>query len=69
MRTARTFVTLTVPPVVYLAIRDLLMDAGYEHVFVDLGKDEEVIDMHGIALKMELIRKEKGDESTTGTTN
>lgn len=67
MRTTRTFVTLTVPPVVYLAIRDLLVNAGYEHAFVDFDKEGEVIDMHGIALKMEHVRKEESDEPASTT--
>ena len=71
MRT-HTFVTLTVPPIVYLAIRDLLVDAGYDHAFVDFGSEvSERIDMHGIALRMERVsgaraqgKKEDGDAST-----
>jgi hypothetical protein len=64
---SKTFATLTVPPVVYLAVKDLLMDAGYTHAFVSLGKEGELIDMHGIALKMEKIRKEESDEPASTT--
>jgi hypothetical protein len=67
MRT-HTFVTLTVPPIVYLAIRELLIDAGYDHAFVEFGSEvSERIDMHGIALKMERVKGGKTDASTTTT--
>lgn len=45
-----TYAVLEVPPVVYAAVRALLAQADYQHAFHD-GKDGEVIDMHGIALK------------------
>ena len=73
MRNTHTFVTLTVPPLVYLAIRDLLINAGYNHAFVDFGHETgERIDMHGIALRMERATRGKGliskDEPTSTTT-
>jgi len=50
MRSTHTFVELEVPPLVYLTIRQLLVDAGYTHTLIDEGEDER-IDMHGIGLK------------------
>lgn len=45
-----TYAILQVPPTIYAAVRALLEAAGYEHAF---HKDDgdEVLDMHGIALK------------------
>lgn len=63
MRNTHTFVTLSVPPIVYLAVRDLLLDAGYDHAIVSVDGDE-CIDMHGIALK----KGDSTDEPTNATT-
>lgn len=75
MSNTHTFVTLTVPPLVYLAVRDLLVDAGYTHAFVDFGSEvSERIDMHGIALRMERVSgaraqgKKEENESAPATT-
>jgi hypothetical protein len=46
----RTYAVLEVSATVYAAVRALLGAAGYEHAFDD-GRDGEVIDMHGIALR------------------
>jgi hypothetical protein len=45
-----TYAVLEVPVTVFAAVRALLAAADYGHAFHD-GKDGEVIDMHGIALK------------------
>jgi hypothetical protein len=67
-RNTHTFVTLTVPSEVYMAIRQLLLDAGYTHALLDYGKEtSERIDMHGIALRME--REEKKNAPANGNTN
>jgi hypothetical protein len=47
----RTYAILEVTPEVYASIRELLAEAGYEHAFHKDGA-EDVIDMHGIALKV-----------------
>lgn len=44
-----TYALVPVPPTVYAAIRALLVAAGHEQAIHDHGEDE-VIDMHGIAL-------------------
>lgn len=46
MRSTRTYAILEVSAGAYAEIRALLHDAGYQHAFHD-----DVIDMHGIALK------------------
>jgi len=49
-----TYVILEVPAEVYAKVRELLLAASYEHAIhkhVDVA--EEIIDMHGIALKCE----------------
>lgn len=45
-----TYAILDVPRAVYAAVRALLEAAEYQHTFHRDG-DEEVIDMHGIALR------------------
>lgn len=45
-----TYAVLDVPRAVYAAVRALLERASYQHAF-HAGKDGEVIDMHGIALR------------------
>lgn len=45
-----TYAVLDVPRAVYAAVRALLDRANYQHTFVP-GKDGEVIDLHGIALR------------------
>jgi hypothetical protein len=45
-----TYAILELPPTIYAAVRALLEAAGYGHAFhKDAG--DEVLDMHGIALK------------------
>lgn len=46
-----TYAVLDVPRAVYAAVRALLDRADYGHAF-HAGKDGEVIDMHGIALRV-----------------
>ena len=46
-----TYAVLEVPRSVYAAVRALLVQADYQHTFIDSRTDGEVIDMHGIALK------------------
>ena len=47
-----TYEVLDVPRSVYGAVRALLAAADYHHSFVsDPGEDDEIIDMHGIALR------------------
>lgn len=53
---SHTYAILEVPGAVYAAVRALLTRAGYEHTFhagADPGKgrEGEVIDMHGIAIR------------------
>ena len=51
IRQTHTFSVLNVPPEVYNDIRARLKGAGYEHAFLPDGDgQDEVIDMHGIAL-------------------
>ena len=45
-----TYAILDVPRAVYAAVRALLDKADYQHAFHKDGADE-VIDMHGIALR------------------
>lgn len=52
MRSTRTYAILEVSPEIYASIRKQLEDAGYQHAFHKDGV-EEVIDMHGIALKVQ----------------
>jgi len=56
-----TYAVLDVPRAVYAAVRALLGAADYGHAF-HVGKDGEVIDMHGIALRS------TGGEATTDIT-
>lgn len=49
-QSTHTLVELVVPPIVYLTIWHLLLDAGHVHALIDNGAEER-IDMHGIALK------------------
>lgn len=46
-----TYAVLDVPRAVYAAVRALLAAADYQHAFHDEGGSDEVIDMHGIALR------------------
>jgi len=46
-----TYAVLDVPEIVYATVRALLVSAGYEHAF-HRGRDGEVLDMHGIALRL-----------------
>jgi len=54
-KVTRSYAVLEVPAEVYDKIRELLVEAGYEHTFhinrTPRSLDEEVIDMNGIALK------------------
>jgi hypothetical protein len=60
--------TLTVPPDVYIAIRDLMMRDG-QHPFIDFGCVEtERIDMRGVMLRMGKEEK-KNAPATDGTPN
>lgn len=52
IRTTHTYVKLPVSKAIYDEIRAKFVEAGYEHVFNKEG-DEEVMDMHGIALAIE----------------
>ena len=46
--------TLTVPRDVYVAIRELLLNAGYTHTILERGSEVgERINMHGIMLRCE----------------
>lgn len=58
---SHTYAVLEVPNAVYAAVRALLERADYAHAFHS-GKDGEVIDMHGIALKS------RGGENRTDIT-
>ena len=51
MRTTHTYAVLEVAPEIYKQIRKQLEEAGYEHAFHTGEADEEVIDMHGLALR------------------
>jgi len=46
MRSTHTYAILEVSNAAYTEVRKLLSDAGYDHAFHD-----DVIDMHGIAIK------------------
>jgi len=46
-----TYAVLDVPKAVYSAVRALLAAAAYQHAFHENSLGEEVIDMHGIALR------------------
>ncbi len=45
-----TYVELEISPAAFTEIREKLEDAGYQHAFMD----EATIDMHGIAVTLEL---------------
>lgn len=51
--TTYTFVVLEVSKETYLEIYNLLKESSYEHTFVEGSDWRPVIDMRGIALKME----------------
>lgn len=53
LKVTHTFAVLEVPAEVYGKIRELLVEAGYEHTFHN-HLEGEVIDMQGIALKSEV---------------
>lgn len=63
MRSTYTYAILEVHPEVYNHIRKLLADAGYDHAFHD-RESNEVIDMHGIALKADPSIKSPREELT-----
>lgn len=50
MRSTHTYAVLEVSQTTYNEIRQLLVEAGYQHTFI-LEYDSEVIDMHGIAIQ------------------
>jgi hypothetical protein len=45
-----TFATLEVSRLAYDEVRAKLLEAGYEHAITSDSSEEELIDMHGIAL-------------------
>lgn len=47
---SHTYAILEVSPAVYAEVRGKLEAAGYQHAF-----DRDVIDMHGIALRAEIV--------------
>ncbi len=51
LRQTHTYVILPLSPAAYREIRATLLDAGYGHAFHNVGTRDEVIDMHGIAVK------------------
>ena len=57
-----TYAVLDVPATVYAAVRALLKAAEYEHAFHQDGSDE-VIDMHGIALRSDPVAVEETHDS------
>jgi hypothetical protein len=52
-RRTHTFVTLAISQEAYKEIKEKLLAAGYNHVFVYDFNDEETIDMQGIGLTEE----------------
>ena len=52
MRSTHTYAILEVSAAVYAEIREKLKAAGYDHAF-HLDDNREVMDMHGIALRVE----------------
>lgn len=54
-----TFVTLSISPEAYEEIKQKLLAAGYNHVFIyDRNNDDERIDMQGIGLIEEKEKEE-----------
>ena len=56
IKQTHTVSTLEISDSAFNEIKKLLLDAGYDHVFLD---NEELIDMHGIGLKRMDISSEK----------
>lgn len=54
---SRTYALLEVSSATYAEIRQLFVSAGYEHA-LHLDGDDEVIDMHGIALSIKQAERE-----------
>lgn len=50
MRVTYTFSTLEVSPAFYEEVKAKLLRAGYDHAIRQDSGDEELLDMHGIAL-------------------
>lgn len=57
LRATHTYVIMAVSEPAYGEIREKLLQAGYDHV-IDGGGSEETIDMHGIALQIEVNEKQ-----------
>lgn len=55
LRTTYTFATLEISKAAYDEIRNKLTEAGYQHTFHEDG----VIDMHGIGIAQEPVKKKK----------
>lgn len=51
VQSTHTYAILEVDPEIYKKIRAQLEEAGYGHAFHRGNNDDEVIDMHGIALQ------------------
>lgn len=64
IKQTHTFATLVVSNSTFEEIKCLLLDAKYDHAFIDDG-DDQIIDMNGIGLKrlydMAVISRNKGN--------
>lgn len=59
IRSTHTYAILDVSPAAYREIEGKLRDAGYEHLLNDDGEGHTVIDMHGLALRVDPDVEEK----------
>jgi hypothetical protein len=57
-----TFATLEVSQLAYDEVRAKLLAAGYEHAITSDSSEEELIDMHGIALVSISATKSNDDD-------
>lgn len=58
LRATHTYVNMAVSEPAYGEIREKLLQAAYDHV-IDGGGSEETIDMHSIALQIEVNEKQR----------
>jgi hypothetical protein len=54
MRVTHTYVVLEISPAAFAEIESKLKAAGYEHTFHEDREHGSLIDMHGIALAMDV---------------
>ena len=50
---SRTYAIMDVPADVYQCIRALMVQANYDHAIHNTARGDEVLDMHGLALRID----------------